>query len=133
TSRTGSSGGWCRGEVGAGASPAGRAAHDRRGAVRDSRGAVGYRVASPGGSPWYRRSGSRPVVGRFQDHRTKEADMRNRTRWNVGALAFVAGLGLGVVAPASAQEPTQPPREGHRMEHRRPDPQQMIEHRVKML
>jgi len=59
--------------------------------------------------------------------------MRNRTRWNVGALALVAGLGLGVVAPASAQEPTQPPREGHRMEHRRPDPQQMIEHRVKML
>lgn len=57
--------------------------------------------------------------------------MMNRIRWNIGALALVVGLGLGVAAPAAAQEPAQ--REGARMEHRRPDPQRMIERRVAML
>lgn len=57
--------------------------------------------------------------------------MRNRIQWNFGALALVAGLGLGAATPASAQEPA--PRQGTRMEQHRPDSQRIIGRRVALL
>lgn len=63
--------------------------------------------------------------------RQRRQKMKNRIRWTVGAVALVAGLGMGMAVPGYAQEPAQ--HQDARVERQRPDRKQMLERRVAFM